>query len=276
MKGDGVRSGHVVPKRPFEARKERKVTDVADDIRSAPRGKETSRRQKLVLAGALFLLALLGVFAVGRMGFTAVGFGEEETFEEFVNSPRAEGSIPAGSWKQVGDEWYCEASDGSHQTGWVDDGAHWYYLRPFENDPTPGPEGSMVVGWAKIGVSWYYFDPDGAMHKGRLFYEGNEYYMGDENVEWYIHGSVFQGAMLTGLVGFGHPLLFSPYTYANYYCEGPCLQLFQSRSFPEGALVKDCSFVDWGMFSLGNWWEGGTIDGLGEVKGWHFLRLVAR
>ncbi|WP_251231126.1 N-acetylmuramoyl-L-alanine amidase family protein [Adlercreutzia aquisgranensis] len=245
-------------------------------------------RRRAVLAVALAVLVLVAGFAVSRMGFTAIGSSRVGLTEEelFYSPPVDSADVPgaseadviarAGTWKQVGDEWYCEASDGTRQTGWVKDGEYRYYLRTADDEPTPGPEGSMVVGWAKLGAYWFYFDPDGAMHKGRLAYDGHEYYMCDENVTWYIHGSRIEGSMLTGLVGFGRPSYFAPYSFVKYYCEGPCLQLFQTRSFPEGALVEDCSFVDWGMFTLGNGWSAGNIDGLGNVQTEHSLRFWLR
>ena len=53
-------------------------------------------------------------------------------------------------------DWYY-FSDGEMKTGWIQDGASWYYL----ND-----DGKMATGWKYINGDWYYLHSDGSMATG--------------------------------------------------------------------------------------------------------------
>lgn len=59
-------------------------------------------------------------------------------------------------WLEIDDEWYHFNGVPVMETGWIQDGGNWYYLRQNEG----GPLGSMVTGWNYIDGSWYYFAED--------------------------------------------------------------------------------------------------------------------
>ena len=61
-------------------------------------------------------------------------------------------------------------------TGWVKDGAHWYYLSP--------ANGKMLTGWVKDGDAWYYLKPgNGQMVTGRVWI-GWKYYRFSDSGQW--------------------------------------------------------------------------------------------
>lgn len=66
-----------------------------------------------------------------------------------------DGTLQTG-WVQIGDYWYYLKTSGIMATGWINhtDGK-WYYL----DDGT----GRMVTGWNKINDKWYYLNSDGSM-----------------------------------------------------------------------------------------------------------------
>lgn len=136
---------------------------------------------------------------------------------------------------------------------WLFDGGCWYYLRPAFDVPSSGLAGTLVTGWAKIDGRWYFFDEDGAMLTGRLFWGDHEYYLADERLG-IMPDDAGYGAMVTGLVSFG-PDRF-------YYARKSDL-LFFGGDVPEGAMLKDCRFVDWG--TRAGMLAFGRVDGIGRV-----------
>lgn len=155
-----------------------------------------------------------------------------------------------GRWSQDGEDWLFLDAAGVPQTGWAHSDDYWYYLRPADDVPSAGAAGTMVIGWAEIDGCRYYFDPDGAMHTGRLAYDGFEYYLADGRVSSG-RASFPYGSMVTGFVQMG--------AFTHYYAEEPCLQLFLWGSYPEGALASSCAFADWGG-SMGHA-SSGRIEG---------------
>ncbi len=159
-----------------------------------------------------------------------------------------------GKWSQDGEDWLFLSAEGVPQTGWAHSGDYWYYLRPADDVPSAGTAGTMVVGWAEIDGCRYYFDPDGAMHTGRLAYEGFECYMADERV-CSLRKQLPYGSMVTGFVEMGQT--------TSYYVEQPCPQLFLWGSYPTGARVSGCWFASWGTSVRHA--ASGQIDGVGRV-----------
>ncbi len=164
-----------------------------------------------------------------------------------------------GRWSQDGEDWLFLNAEDVPQTGWARSGDYWYYLRPADDVPSAGAAGTMVVGWAEIDGYRYYFDPDGAMHTGRLAYEGFEYYLSDERV-YSLRKPLPYGSMVTGFVEMGQT--------TSYYVEQPCPQLFLWGSYPAGARVSGCQFASWGTSVRHA--ASGQIDGVGRV----FYRTV--
>lgn len=164
-----------------------------------------------------------------------------------------------GRWSQDGEDWLFLNAEGIPQTGWAHSGDYWYYLRPADDVPNAGAAGTMVVGWAEIDGYRYYFDPDGAMHTGRLAYDGFEYYMADEYV-YSLRKQLPYGSMVTGFVEMGQT--------TSYYVEQPCPQLFLWGAYPTGAKVSSCRFANWGTSVRHA--ASGQIDGIGRV----FYRIV--
>ena len=106
--------------------------------------------------------------------------------------------LPTG-WVQDGADYYYYDSDGKLVTGWTEiDGSH-YYLDP-EKD------GKMITGWQQIGGNWYYFNQWGKMVTGWIQISGKWYYFNQWGKmvtgwvqisgKWYYFNS--SGAMLTG------------------------------------------------------------------------------
>ncbi len=164
-----------------------------------------------------------------------------------------------GNWSRDGEDWLFLDAEDVPQTGWARSGDYWYYLRPADDVPSAGAAGTMVVGWAEIDGYRYYFDPDGAMHTGRLAYEGFEYYLSDEWV-YSLRKPLPYGSMVTGFVEMGQT--------TSYYVEQPCPQLFLWGSYPVGARVSGCQFASWGTSVRHA--ASGQIDGIGQV----FYRTV--
>lgn len=59
-------------------------------------------------------------------------------------------------WLEIDGELYHFNGTPEMETGWIQDGGNWYYLRQNEG----GPLGSMVTGWNYIDEKWYYFSED--------------------------------------------------------------------------------------------------------------------
>ena len=71
------------------------------------------------------------------------------------------------------------------QTGWLQLGNTWYYLKP---------SGAMAIGWEKVGGDWYYLNSSGAMQTGWLQLGNTWYYLKSSGAmasnEW-VDGGVY-------------------------------------------------------------------------------------
>lgn len=75
-------------------------------------------------------------------------------------------------WNGVS-SWYYFNADGYMETGWLNEGGHWYYLHPYSD----GTQGYMYTGWHEIGGKWYFFNtvsggPLGSMAAGTTTTDG--------------------------------------------------------------------------------------------------------
>ena len=102
-----------------------------------------------------------------------------------------------GTWKQSGNSWWYQYTNGNYATGWKQIDGNWYF---FDN------EGWMKTGWVSNNGSWYYMNSTGIMKTGWL-QSGNSWYFLDNSGEmktgwvatsgaWYYLDN--SGAMKTG------------------------------------------------------------------------------
>lgn len=109
--------------------------------------------------------------------------------------------LPSDRWRLIGDQWYYY-DDYVKQTGWINDGQSWYYLKE-DGTQYKGwlsqnnefyyllPEtGQMQTGWQKIENQWYYLKADGRMANEWLNVDDKYYYL-------------LNGAMVTGWLRIG-------------------------------------------------------------------------
>ena len=80
-------------------------------------------------------------------------------------------------WTMVDGKWYYLNKSGVMVTGWLKDGGYWYYL---------GKSGAMVTGWAKVNGTWYYMNKSGVMETGWILLNSKWYFLAES------------GAMQTG------------------------------------------------------------------------------
>ena len=102
-----------------------------------------------------------------------------------------------GTWKQSGNSWWYQYTNGSYATGWKQIDGNWYF---FDN------EGWMKTGWVSTNGSWYYLNSNGIMKTGWL-QSGNSWYFLDNSgaikTGWLATGGAwyyldYSGAMKTG------------------------------------------------------------------------------
>lgn len=74
----------------------------------------------------------------------------------------------ATGWKQIDGNWYFFDNEGWMKTGWVSSNGSWYYLNS---------NGILKTGWLKSGNSWYFLDNSGAMKTGWVATDGAWYYL---------------------------------------------------------------------------------------------------
>lgn len=74
----------------------------------------------------------------------------------------------ATGWKQIDGNWYFFDNAGWMKTGWVSTNGSWYYMNS---------TGIMKTGWLKSGNSWYFLDNSGQMQTGWLYTGGSWYYL---------------------------------------------------------------------------------------------------
>lgn len=88
-----------------------------------------------------------------------------------------DGTWPASRWAELVwngvSSWYYFNADGYMETGWLNEGGHWYYLHPYSD----GTQGYMYTGWHEIGGKWYFFNtvsggPLGSMAAGTTTTDG--------------------------------------------------------------------------------------------------------
>lgn len=131
----------------------------------------------------------------------------------FQNS---DGTYPAGSWKEIDNQWYYFDANGYMAVGWVQSGGNWYYCNP---------DGSLAVNCWINGT--YYVGADGAMYVNRMTpdgvqvngngervvnntasskvdYKGNHKFKGDEwidikNYYWKDNAIYLQGTYCDGI-----------------------------------------------------------------------------
>ena len=118
---------------------------------------------------------------------------------EFLNFLKTQLTRTAvvGTWKQSGNSWWYQYTNGSYATGWKQIDGNWYF---FDN------EGWMKTGWVSSNGSWYYLNSNGILKTGWL-QSGNSWYFLDNSGEmktcwvatsgaWYYLDD--SGAMKTG------------------------------------------------------------------------------
>ncbi|AJH01452.1 hypothetical protein LF65_04923 [Clostridium beijerinckii] len=152
-----------------------------------------------------------------------------------------EGSMQTG-WVNYGDSWYYLKDDGSMATGWQYVNGFWYYLQS---------DGSMAANkWVNDGTGWYYLYKDGSMARGAT---ANGYYVCQET-----------GKMVTG-AGWKH--IDNKYFYLNgddsvvtgwlkdkniwyyFYPEN-------SDSDSQGEMAEDTTIDGWNVGDDGGWING--------------------
>lgn len=87
-----------------------------------------------------------------------------------------------GTWKQSGNSWWYQYTNGSYATGWKQIDGNWYF---FDN------EGWMKTGWVSTNGSWYYMNRSGILKTGWL----------QSGISWYFLDN--SGEMKTGWVATG-------------------------------------------------------------------------
>ncbi|NRT73835.1 hypothetical protein [Clostridium beijerinckii] len=152
-----------------------------------------------------------------------------------------EGSMQTG-WVNYGDSWYYLKDDGSMATGWQYINGFWYYLQS---------DGSMAANkWVNDGSGWYYLYKDGSMARGTT---ANGYYVCQET-----------GKMVAG-AGWQH--VDNKYFYLNgddsvvtgwlkdkniwyyFYPEN-------SDSYYQGEMAEDTTIDGWNVGDDGGWITG--------------------
>lgn len=106
-------------------------------------------------------------------------------------------NVKQTGWLKDGAYWYYMNQEGVMQTGWIKSGTVWYYLKS---------SGDMATGWCKVGGVYYYFNASGAMQTGWLRDGGVWYYLqpsGAMAIGWCKVGGVYyyfnaSGAMQVG------------------------------------------------------------------------------
>lgn len=118
--------------------------------------------------------------------------------------------------KPLKNTWYLDSiynsyfhfnSIGNMQTGWLNDGGNWYYLKQ---------NGAMQTGWLYYENQWYYLDYNGVMRTGWIEDDGNWYYLKRNGAmatgwivsknKWYFLNT--SGAMETGWLYYGKKWYF--------------------------------------------------------------------
>ena len=97
-----------------------------------------------------------------------------------------DGTYVSNAWKQINGKRYVFDNQGYMRTGWFQENGKWYYL---DNS------GAMRTGWIKGNEKWYYLDNSGAMQTGWVKENGKWYYLDSsgtmqtgwvkENGKWY-------------------------------------------------------------------------------------------
>ncbi len=115
----------------------------------------------------------------------------------------SDGTYVTQQWAKIKNVWYYFDADGWMQTGWQKIDNVWYYLNN---------SGAMQTGWVKLGGKWYYLNSSGAMQTGWQKIGGVWYYLNTSGAmqtgwqkvagKWYYLNS--SGAMQTGWIKLGN------------------------------------------------------------------------
>ena len=98
-------------------------------------------------------------------------------------------------WNYVNGNWFYGNQDGTAKTGWLKDGAYWYYLKTVQDDPdSPGsmvgncaytvknmiysflPWGAMKIGWQNEDDEWFYYKSNGVRVIGEWLRDKGAWY----------------------------------------------------------------------------------------------------
>ncbi len=75
--------------------------------------------------------------------------------------------LPQTGWLEDGGKWYYLKASGAMATGWVQVSGKWYYMNT---------SGVMQTGWVKVSSKWYYMNTSGVMQTGWKLISGTWYY----------------------------------------------------------------------------------------------------
>ena len=137
------------------------------------------------------------IYRFDSRGYMRTGWASEDGFWFFHDASGAQVS----GWVKDGASWYyLDPATGRMVTGWLLDGLTWYYLSP--------AGGAMATGWVWDGSAWYYMAPSGALTTGWVRDGGSWYYLSTDSgamvmgwlqlgVSWY-YLTPGSGAMATG------------------------------------------------------------------------------
>ena len=129
------------------------------------------------------------IYRFDSRGYMRTGWASEDGFWFFHDASGAQVS----GWVKDGASWYyLDPATGRMVTGWLLDGLTWYYLSP--------AGGAMATGWVWDGSAWYYMAPSGALTTGWVKDGGSWYYLSTDS-----------GAMFTG----GHWIGSTWYYFAD-------------------------------------------------------------
>lgn len=125
---------------------------------------------------------LSSLFLSSSITIAASGRWQSETFGwRYI---RDNGTYIANEWFWDGTHWYHFDQCGYMQTGWIKEGAAWFYLNPISD----GTKGSMKTGWLQYNDNWYYLNPVSDGFRGTMFTGwhsiNNVWYYFSENGNW--------------------------------------------------------------------------------------------
>ncbi len=185
------------------------------------------------------------------------------------------GKVVRDTWKKIDNKWYHFDSNGTMETGWVDE--NMYYC---------DDDGSALIGWHMLyppegeddygsdpfddndGKHWYYFNSSG---KKYVPADGDEY--GEKRIDGAYYCFDSNGAMQTGWVNIGSESAdtFSIKNYRFYGNDGKCVTGWYSANPPEELSNSYENEVDWFYFSTNGTPKSGPEPG--EAGSGDFTRI---